>query len=507
MSIMSLPGGAQAALTTTEAAVNLTALAGRSVLLWCDDGDIWISGDSDGLGTLVTAGASAASTSSLKADRIAQGYKVPRRVSGHQPYLIAKMVTGTGTLHVKVVSDVDGGEADAEVSSAPPAGSVEVDLGENPLAVTDNDGSLTVDTPQLPAALGGQLAADSLSVTFATDTVGFPVTAGQLPAALGQTDKDGSLSVTVASDQGALSVSDGGGSLTVDDGGESLTVDGTVTVEDGGASLTVDSPQLPAALGQTTMENSLAVTLASNQTAVPVADGGGSLTVDGAVTVSGTVTASDGGGSLTVDDGGSSLTVDVSGTVAVTDNSGSLTVDSPQLPAALGQTTKANSLAVTLASNQDALPVTDNSGSLTVDSAQLPSSLGAAAAASSLSVVKATATVTDNATYWSNVSMGADATGADITVGPEGKVSGYFSWPSTSAPIGRIVFELRAPDGSTFKEVPGSAAAFLEQPVAGAAGSTHALFEGLTPGRVVRFKYFRTSGGTTNSLQGQTSVS
>lgn len=37
------------------------------------------------------------------------------------------------------------------------------------------------------------------------------------------------------------------------------------------------------------------------------------------------------------------------------------------LPASLGQKTKANSLAVTLASDQDALPVTDNGGSITVD--------------------------------------------------------------------------------------------------------------------------------------------
>jgi hypothetical protein len=40
---------------------------------------------------------------------------------------------------------------------------------------------------------------------------------------------------------------------------------------------------------------------------------------------------------------------------------------SAKLPATLGQTTKAGSMSVTLASNQDALPVTDNGGSLTVD--------------------------------------------------------------------------------------------------------------------------------------------
>jgi len=46
----------------------------------------------------------------------------------------------------------------------------------------------------------------------------------------------------------------------------------------------------------------------------------------------------------------------------------SATIDAmAQLPAALGQTNKAGSLSVTLASNQDALPVTDNGGSLTVD--------------------------------------------------------------------------------------------------------------------------------------------
>lgn len=39
------------------------------------------------------------------------------------------------------------------------------------------------------------------------------------------------------------------------------------------------------------------------------------------------------------------------------------------LPTALGQTTMANSLAVTIASNQSAVPISDNSGSITVDTA------------------------------------------------------------------------------------------------------------------------------------------
>lgn len=53
--------------------------------------------------------------------------------------------------------------------------------------------------------------------------------------------------------------------------------------------------------------------------------------------------------------------VDASGTpVPVTDNGGSLTVDSPQLPAALGQGTMAQSLPVALASDQSDVPVATN---------------------------------------------------------------------------------------------------------------------------------------------------
>jgi len=53
-------------------------------------------------------------------------------------------------------------------------------------------------------------------------------------------------------------------SQPVDDNG------GTLTVDDGGLSLTVDSPQLPAALGQTTMANSSPVVIASDQSKIEV---------------------------------------------------------------------------------------------------------------------------------------------------------------------------------------------------------------------------------------------
>lgn len=102
---------------------------------------------------------------------------------------------------------------------------------------------------------------------------------------------------------------------------------------------------------------------------IAVSDGGGSITVDGtvavtgaqtdaltntqlrasAVPVSGTVTATDGGGSLTVDDGGASLTVD--GSVSITGT------------AAVSGTVTANQGTA----GAQAWPVSDGGSSLTVD--------------------------------------------------------------------------------------------------------------------------------------------
>lgn len=104
---------------------------------------------------------------------------------------------------------------------------------------------------------------------------------------------------------------------------------------------------------------------------MPVADGGGSLTVDGTVAVSGTVTVSDGAGSLTVDG-----TVAVSNMVAAVETG--LAKDATlttRLPAALDAD---GGVKVHV---QSAVPVTDNGGSITVDGtfwqATQPTSLAA----------------------------------------------------------------------------------------------------------------------------------
>lgn len=159
-----------------------------------------------------------------------------------------------------------------------------------------------------------------------------------LPSALGQTTKAGSLSVTLASNQDALPVTDNSGSLTVDapvatpvavrlsDGASFISTlpvsaaslplptgaaldatIGTTNTEIGGLTETAPGTDtassglngrlqriaqrltslialLPTSLGQKTMANGLAVTIASDQTVIPVSDNAGSLTVDNAGT-------------------------------------------------------------------------------------------------------------------------------------------------------------------------------------------------------------------------------
>jgi hypothetical protein len=90
--------------------------------------------------------------------------------------------------------------------------------------------------------------------------------------------------------------------------------------------ITTMSAKLPAALGQTTMAASMSVAIASNQSAVPISDNSGTITVDAPVATPVFVRLSD-------------------GSAAVTPLVGA------QLPSSLGIKTAANSLSVTLASD------------------------------------------------------------------------------------------------------------------------------------------------------------
>lgn len=138
------------------------------------------------------------------------------------------------------------------------------------------------------------------------------------------------------------------GTVPVSDGGGSLTVDGAVSVSNFPATQAVTSTQLPAAL----VGGRLDINIGAASGALPVTDNGGSLTVDGpltdaelrasAVPVSGTFFQA-------------TQPVSIAAPVPVTDNGGSLTVDGTFF-----QATQPVSIAV-------AVPVTDNGGSLTVD--------------------------------------------------------------------------------------------------------------------------------------------
>lgn len=135
---------------------------------------------------------------------------------------------------------------------------VQVDVLTMPVvAVTDNSGSLTIDTPQLPTTIGQKAAAASVSVVLASDQGGVPVTgtfyqatqpvsAASLPLPTGAATAAkqpalgtaGTASTDVISVQGIASMTP----LLVNGSGV------TQPVSDAGGSLTVDSAQLPAAL-------------------------------------------------------------------------------------------------------------------------------------------------------------------------------------------------------------------------------------------------------------------
>lgn len=265
---------------------------------------------------------------------------------------------------------------------------------------------------QLPASLGIKTSAASLSITFASDIAGLPVSQS---GTWNITNISGTVSLpTGAATETTLALIDGKipANLTVTS--TRLLVDGSgVTQPISAASLplptgaatettlsSVDG-KLPATIGQKAMAASMAVVLASDQSSIPVtvasvplptgaATEATLLNLDGKVPANLTVTSTrllvDGSGvtqpvsaaSLPLPTGASteakqpalgtagtasSDVITVQGIASMTalkvDGSAvTQPVSSTQLPAALGQTTMANSMSVTIASNQSTLPVT-----------------------------------------------------------------------------------------------------------------------------------------------------
>jgi hypothetical protein len=129
--------------------------------------------------------------------------------------------------------------------------------------------------------------------------------------------------------------------------------------------------------GQATMANSEPVVIASNQTAIPVSDGAGSLTVDG------TVTANAGTNLNT-----SALALETGGNLAAATTSLSVIddwdeTDRAKVNSIVGQAgvaagagaVSASTQRVVIVTDQTAIPITDNAGSLTVDGTVAVSSI------------------------------------------------------------------------------------------------------------------------------------
>lgn len=176
----------------------------------------------------------------------------------------------------------------------------------------------------------------------------------------------------------AQPVTDNGSTLSIDDGGSTVTVDGTVSVTGVATQTTLASAltelqsilaKLNAALGalgQTTMAGSAPVVIASNQTAVPVTDNSGTLSVDdgaSSLTVDGTVTANLAAGTNNIGD------VDVLSISAGDNNIGNVDLASA-IPAgsnAIGTVTAVGTAANGAAVSGNPLRIAGSDSSNTVD--------------------------------------------------------------------------------------------------------------------------------------------
>lgn len=255
---------------------------------------------------------------------------------------LTKVVSGYDGTNVQVIKTDAQGELQVDVlSSALPTGAA------TEATLSSIDGK----TP----ALGQALMAASSPVVIASDQSAVPVTATDLDI------RD----LTSASDSVAAVQS---GTWNINN------ISGTVSLPTGAATeatlASVDGKL--GTLGQKTMAGSAPVVLASDQSAIPVTDNGGSITVDGSVTVSATdldirdlSSVSD---SVSAVQSGTWNINDVSGVISLptgaataanqTTGNTSLSNIDGKLPATLGQKTSANSLAVVLASDQSSLSVT-----------------------------------------------------------------------------------------------------------------------------------------------------
>lgn len=320
---------------------------------------------------------------------------------------------GRAVQRVKLAYSADGSETHAQVD----ADGVLVNLGAN------ND--VTVTSLALPTGAA---------------------TAAKQPA-LGTA---GSPSVDVVSVQGVAS----GTAMAVSDGGASLTVDGTVTANAGSGTFAVSAASLPLPAGAATAAKQPALGAAGSASAdvltvqgisggvgLPVSDGGGSLTVDGAVSISGTVDTELTTGDL--DTGGGTDARAVVGLVGSASGGGQI------LPG-----TATDGLLVNLGGNNDVTvtgTVTANAGTgtMAVSAASLPLPSGASTAAKQPSLGTAGSPSSDVLTVQGATSMTALKVDGSAVTQPVSDGGGSITVDGTVGVSGTIDTELTTADLDT----------------------------------------------------------
>ncbi len=106
MSADGLPGGANLALTTVAQAFDLSVLAGRKCLFWCDEGQVEFSfTEKTSTSVALVTASQAASVTALVADKAGAGVKLPRTVRSKYSRLVARIASGTGTLRIKPIEE------------------------------------------------------------------------------------------------------------------------------------------------------------------------------------------------------------------------------------------------------------------------------------------------------------------------------------------------------------------------------------------------------------------
>jgi hypothetical protein len=175
-------------------------------------------------------------------------------------------------------------------------GAINVVSSNFPTTLDANYGTPGASTLRTASMLGmGSTAVSATNPVFVELSTGAGTyntnTAAQLPAALGQTTMASSLSVAIASNQSSIPVSNlptttdtnygapGASTLRTASmlgmGSTAVSATNPVFVElstGAGTYNTNTAAQLPAALGQNTMANSLTVAIASNQSSIPVSN-------------------------------------------------------------------------------------------------------------------------------------------------------------------------------------------------------------------------------------------